>query len=56
LYEVHATVSCDLRSGGANDSKLEPESSGANRDGVTSDLLALFGATEDVNEIDLLAC
>jgi hypothetical protein len=56
LHKVHTSVRGDLRSGGANDSKLEPESSGANRDGVTSDLLALFGATEDVNEIDLLAC
>jgi hypothetical protein len=55
LHKVHTSVRGDLRSGGANDSKLEPESSGANRDGVTSDLLALFGATEDINEIDTLA-
>jgi hypothetical protein len=56
LYEVHAGVRCDLQGGWANHTELKPESCCANRDSVTSDLLALFGSTEDVNKINLLAC
>jgi hypothetical protein len=55
LYEVHATVSCDLRGSGANHPKLQPESTCANRDGFACDLLALLGAPKDINKINPLA-
>jgi hypothetical protein len=56
LYKVHASVHCDLCSGGANYPKLKPESSCANRNGIARNVFALPGAPKDINEIDLLAC
>jgi hypothetical protein len=55
LYEVHASVSCDLRGGRTDDSKLKPESSCANRDGLACDLLAILRAPKDIDQIDPLA-
>jgi hypothetical protein len=55
LYKVHASLSCDLQSGGANHSKLQPESTCANRDGLACNLLALLGAPKDINKINPLA-
>jgi hypothetical protein len=55
LYEVHASGSCDLRGGRADDSKLKPESTCANRDGVACDLLAILRAPKDIDQIDPLA-
>jgi hypothetical protein len=55
LYKVHASVGCDLRGGGTDDSKLKPEPSCANRDGFACDLLALLGAPKDINKVDPLA-
>jgi hypothetical protein len=55
LYKVHASLSCDLQSGGANHPKLQPESTGANRDGLACNLLALLRAPKDIDQIDPLA-
>jgi hypothetical protein len=55
LYEVHASGSCDLRGGRADDSKLQPEAASANRNGIARNLFALLGAPKDINEIDALA-
>jgi hypothetical protein len=55
LYEVHASGSCDLRGGGTDDSKLKPEPTCANRNGLACNLLALLGAPKDINKINPLA-
>jgi hypothetical protein len=55
LYEVHASFSSDRRSRWTDHPELKPESTGANGDGLSCNLLALFGAPEDINEIDTLA-
>jgi hypothetical protein len=55
LYKVHANLSCDLQSGGANHAELQPEPSCANRDGVACDLLAILRAPKDIDQIDPLA-
>jgi hypothetical protein len=55
LYEVHASVSCDLRGSGTNHPKLQPKSTCANRDCFACDLLAILRAPKDIDQIDPLA-
>jgi hypothetical protein len=55
LYEQHGCLVGDLRSGGANDAELKPESARTNRDGLACDLLALLGTSEHINEVNALA-
>jgi hypothetical protein len=52
---VHSSVGCDQCGSGANHAELKPESARTNRDGLACNLLALFGAPKDINEIDPLA-
>jgi hypothetical protein len=55
LHEVNASLGGDQSRGGTDDPKLEPESARTNRDCLASDLLALLGAPENIDEIDLFA-
>jgi hypothetical protein len=55
LYERHGRLRCKGCGGRAEHPKLKPESTCANGDGIARDLLALFGATEDIDQIDPLA-
>jgi hypothetical protein len=55
LHKVNASLGGDQCRGGTDDSKLQPEAARANRDRLASDLLALLGAPEDIDEIDPFA-
>jgi hypothetical protein len=55
LHKVNASLGGDQCRGGTDDSKLQPEAARANRDRLASDLFALLGAPEDIDEIDPFA-
>jgi hypothetical protein len=55
LHKVNASLGGDQCRGGTDDSKLQPEAARANRDRLASDLLALLGAPEDINEVNSFA-